>query len=298
MALNFGPTTHASGFDTNLYQGNQPTCAIRSQEIVMRDFGIQIPQEELVKYATEKGWFDDGTPMECVGNLLDTCNIPTHRVENTSIYDLVNELNAGHRIIVGVDANEIWQDKGPIGNWLAKHITDPNHALIVTSLNVDLENPKNTTVLLTDPGSGEIIECPYDTYAHAWKDSNCFMVATDDAAPYQYNPDTKLMEYSNFATDYSVQEFPFTNTFSDIYAFDNTDSYEPFYEDGHISQLTEDMTFDDIIDAFHNHDFSHLGDNMGTTYEDVQLEDIHEYSSGSDFDDIIASVDTECDMDI
>lgn len=277
MALNFGPRTHATGRDENLFQGNQPTCAIRSQEIVLRDFGIQIPQEELIKYASEQGWYDGGTPMECVGNLLDTCNVSTHRVEGASIYDLINELNAGHRVIVGVDAHEIWEDQGPIGNWLAKHIKDPNHALIVTSLNVDLEDPSKTTVLLTDPGSGEIIECPYDKYAHAWKDANCFMVATDEAAPYQYNPDTHQMEYSNFATEYSLCEFPFSNEFADIYAFDNNCDYIPYYSMGHIDQLTEDLSYDDFMESYNNNDFACLEASFESSSEEWDDSDFSTY---------------------
>lgn len=290
MALNVGPRTHATGKDENLFQGNQPTCAIRSQEIVLRDFGIQIPQEELVKYATEQGWYDGGTPMECVGNLLDTCNISTHRVEGASIYDLINELNAGHRVIVGVDAHEIWQDQGPIGNWLARHITDPNHALIVTSLNVDVEDPSKTTVLLTDPGSGEIIECPYDRYAHAWKDANCFMVATDEAAPYQYNPDTKQMEYSNFATEYSISEFPFSNEFSDIYAFNNQCDYNPYYTFGHIDNLTEDLSYADFMDSYENHDFASLESSFDNSVDDTNDYDFSTYNIDMDLFDFISLV--------
>lgn len=276
MALNFGPTTHACGFDENLYQGNQPTCAIRSQEIILRDFGIKIPQEELIRYASEKGWFDsDGTPMACIGNLLDTCHVSTHRVENATIYDLINELNAGHRVIVGIDAHEIWEDQGPIGNWLSRHITDPNHALIVTSLNVDLEDPTKTTVLLTDPGSGEIIECPYGKFAHSWKDADCFMVATNDAAPYQYNPDTRQMEFSNFATLYTMSEFPFTNEFADIYAFEEADNYLPYYENGHIDQISDDFSFADFFEAFENHDFGRLAN----CFEDLACNSYEHFAS-------------------
>ena len=32
-----------------------------------------------------------------------------------------------------------------------------------------------------------------------------------------YNPETQTMEMSNFATDYTIQEFPFHNDFSNIW---------------------------------------------------------------------------------
>ena len=100
-------------YDPNIDQGPQPSCAIRSQEIVLRDYGIAIPQEELIQYAIQKGWYDPdpvngGTPRQCVGNILEACGIPTQRTENATIYDIISELRAGHRVIVSVDAN-VWR---------------------------------------------------------------------------------------------------------------------------------------------------------------------------------------------
>lgn len=293
MAITFGPRTHAIDRDPNLFQGNQPTCAIRSQEIVMRDFGIQIPQEALVKYAEEHGWFDGGTPEDCMANLLETVKIGTHAMDNANIEDLVKELNAGHRVIVAVDAHEIWRDRGIIGNWIADHITDPNHALIVTSLNVDLEDPSKTTVLLTDPGSGEIIECPYSRYAHAWGDSGCHMVATNDAAPYQYNPDTGKMEFSDFATNYSVEEFPFHNTFSDIYEIAAIDDYQPDYGIDNLYKFEDICGDDDCMVSYHDHFFESMGDEYNVMGADS---DVLSTSFG-DEDNILAQEPLEFDID-
>lgn len=261
MPLDFGPQTHTTEFDKFIYQGDQPSCAIRSQELVLRDYGIHIPQDELIKYATEQGWYDHGTRLEDVGKLLETCHVSCHTQTDASIYDLINELSAGHRVIVGVDAHELWHDKGPLGNWIADHFTDPNHALIVTSINVDVEDPNRTMVVVTDPGSGEITEYPLKQFAHSWGDSNCFMVATDEPAPYQYNAETQMMEYSNFATDYTVTQFPFHNEFSDIYTLAEMES-EPFYEEGHLDFLMDDLAYADFNEAFQNHDYSALNESF------------------------------------
>lgn len=53
--LTFGPKVQQTDFDTNIYQGRDPICAIRCQEMILRDYGIQIPKEELTAYATEQG---------------------------------------------------------------------------------------------------------------------------------------------------------------------------------------------------------------------------------------------------
>lgn len=289
MALTFGPRTHSTEFDPNLFQGQEPTCAIRSQEIVMRDFGIQIPQEELVKYATEHGWYDDGTPFECMSNLLNTVHIDTHTQENVSVDDLACELNAGHRVIVAVDAHEIWRDHGPIGNWIADHFVDANHALIVTSLNVDLEDSSKSTVLLTDPGSGEIIECPYDRFLHSWGDSGRYMIATDDAAPYQYNPDTQDMEFSGFATNYTMPEFHLNNEFSSIYDIATQGDYNPIYGLGDTFNFANNGGDIDCITSYYDHDFLNLDDIDKASLSNDEIDEIcqaHRGMVGHTVDDV------------
>lgn len=268
MAIQIGQEVSPMGFDPNLFQDYEDTCAIRSQEIVMRDFGIQIPQDELVDYAEQQGWYDNGTPMDCVGNLLDVVHIETNRFENANGDDLFRELSQGHRVIVGVDAHEIWRDGGPIGNWIADHVKDANHALIVTSLNVDIDDPSKTTVMLTDPGSGEIIECPYSRFAHAWSDSDGFMIATKDAAPYQYNPETHNMELSNFATEFSLSEFPFQNEFTTIPVPEN---YQAFYNSNCLAQVTDDWQDSDDIIAYHRNFEDSADWYMASGNEDIAM---------------------------
>lgn len=67
----------------------------------------------------QKGWFcldpeTGGTEKEDIGNILDVCGISTTRKDNATIDDILSELNAGHRVIVGVDCNELWIKNEPI----------------------------------------------------------------------------------------------------------------------------------------------------------------------------------------
>ena len=58
---------------------------------------------------------------------------------------------------------------------------------------IDTSDPNNTMVVLTDPGTGKtLFECPYERFLSAWNDSECFMVATDDPAPLEFNSDTMI----------------------------------------------------------------------------------------------------------
>lgn len=260
--LTIGPNVPEVHFDYNIFQGVDPTCAVKSQEIILRDFGIQIPQEELKNYAEVQGWYDEGTPECAIGNLLETCNVSTHTAHCDSIYDIINELKDGHRVIVTLDSQEIWYEPDSPEYEFYRQIKNPDHAVIVSSINIDVENPENTTVVLTDPGSGSILQYDLERFTHAWGDSDCYMMATDEPAPYQYNPESQSMEMSNFATDYSIEEFPFHNDFTDIWQVDQL-GYVPYYDEGHLDYLTDNLSYDDFSAYYEDGDWDDLDNLFG-----------------------------------
>lgn len=213
----FGPK---GGLNPVIYQGNEGVCAIRSQQIILRDYGIDISLEELKQYAISNGWYDPspegGTPLWAIGNLLVSCNIPCEQSVDNTVYDLINELAQGHRVIVGVDANELWADRNNdviagAKEWFKDFFVGdtPNHALVVAGVDVNPDNPDDVKVILTDPGTGDLrIEYKLDDFMDAWKDSQCFMVSTETPAPLQYDPETGNEVPSNFA----IAEYINTNS--------------------------------------------------------------------------------------
>lgn len=230
---NYGyePNYNLDLFDPNIYQGANNTCAIRCQQIVLRDYGIMFSQDDLVEYATKKGWFDPdpengGTDKNAVGNIIDDCGIKTIRTDNATIYDIIAELRAGHRVIVTVDADELWVKRQPnvfkrlfgrVKNSFNDSIQDvmgvegANHALIVAGVNVNPNDPKDIHVTLIDTGTGEMcVEYTFKEFENAWKDGNHRMVSTNIPAPYQYNSETHQMEPSGFVTEYrpSMADIP------------------------------------------------------------------------------------------
>lgn len=282
--LTFGPKVTHVEFDENIFQGHDPICAIRCQEMILRDYGIQIPKEELTAYATEQGWYHGkGTKTRDVGNLLETCNIETHSQHCDTVYDLINELKEGHRVIVAVDSHELWAEPGSKEYEFYRNLTHADHALIVTSVNIDPNNPENSTVVLTDPGNGSIMEYEFEKFAHSWKDSNYFMMATDEPAPYQYNAETGCMEVSNFATEFSLQEFPFHNNFTNIWHVEEL-GYVPYYEDGHLCSITDDLSYDDFAYAYNN-------DRLDTLDDSLNMYDNNEELVKIDFSDQNAATD-------
>lgn len=245
-------------FDPYVWQGYDNSCSARAQEIVLRDYGIMIPKENLIDFATQQGWFDPdpingGAPKQSLGNLLDTCHIGTTRTENATIYDIIAELRAGHRVIVSVDCEELWIAKEPNlfkrlhgqvvnrindGIQNLKGIEGANHAIVVAGVNVNPDDPKDITVNIIDSGTGEVcVEYSFEQFYDAWKDGNCLMVSTNIPAPYQYNYETHMMEPSGFATEYTPSTLTLpdglTNRFAlaDTYYTEFSDFVPPYDED-------------------------------------------------------------------
>lgn len=199
---------------SSILQYYNDTCAIRSQQIIMRDYGIDISEEDLREIAIDNGWYTpgDGTQIQDVGSLLTIAGVDCHQSINNTVYDLVGELSQGHRIIVGVDSGELWKRTsfGRLGEKIEDSIglKGADHALIVAGVDVNPNYPNDIKVILTDPGNGGLrIEYKMDDFINAWKDSNCFMVSTEQPAPFKFDPVTNSEVPSGFHSDFACNAF-------------------------------------------------------------------------------------------
>lgn len=168
-----------------IQQQYSDTCAIKSQQIILNEFGIPVTEDQLVQYSYERGWYQGdgtGTTFEDVGNLLEEANIPCTRQENANVFNVVSELSQGHKVIVAVDSGELWGNK--FSAWCNDFFNGdtPDHALIVSG--IDTSDPENIQVIVTDPGNGDYHKSyPLDQFMDAWSDASCYMVSTDVAVP-------------------------------------------------------------------------------------------------------------------
>lgn len=177
-------------------QNSAKTCAIKAQQIILEDYGIKVSTEELIKIAQENGWFleEQGTPLDFVGELLNYYKVNSVQMRNANIYNLMHELSLGHKIIIGVNSNDLAQtsswrnyDEIMIGK-------EANHVLVVAG--IDTSNPNDLQVVLTDPTNSENQKkYPAKQFLEAWEDSGYFMVTTQDPAPLAYNPEMKNFDY-------------------------------------------------------------------------------------------------------
>ena len=244
--------------DPLISQGPEGVCAIRSQQIILRDYGIDVSLEELKQFAIQNGWYQDGggTPMAYVGAIIDACGVGVRQEINCTVYDLVNELAQGHRVIVGVDANELWADRN--GDHYARtqeFIKDifnegANHALIVAGVEVNPNDPEDVKVILTDPGTGDLrIEYTLEQFMDAWEDSDCFMTTTTTPAPYQYDETRGCMVPSNFA----VEQYVNANILplqADVRIPDGYMVSNAYYSEGHLNSIGDDVSYDEFNENF------------------------------------------------
>lgn len=208
-------------FEKQRYANN---CAIETVRTIYGVFsGNYISQDASLHWASQKGYYDSafGTDMYSISPMLTEIGIENREVIGATAKDLANELSQGHAVVVCVDSDELW-DTGLMAElklWLSKHFgidfgdSTANHAVIVTGF--DLRDPDNPLVILNDSGadSGSGQPYPLDKFVEAWKDSNCYYVAS--TAPL---PDNCIQgDISTLATyaDTSEEDTPLTGSTTD-----------------------------------------------------------------------------------
>ena len=168
-------------------------CAVMAQVSLLRQFDVNISEEQAVYECASMGWYGPGGTMpDDVGNLMDLHGVTTHDVHNATIADLAYELQQGHGVIVGVKAEELW-DSGPLADlrqWICdafgldnSTFNPANHAVVITG--IDVTDPGNPQVFINDPGTPDGCRHPYPIgqFMDAWANSDFHYTATNEAIP-------------------------------------------------------------------------------------------------------------------
>ena len=186
-------------------------CAVKAQQMVLHNYGIEVSVEELTELAKKQGWFEEGkgSAFDFVGELLNHYGVESVQMRNAGVYHIMHELSQGHKIIVGVDADAD-ADEG-----------QAQHVMLVAG--IDTTDPNHLKVVVRDPSHPE----QNNTYSanefmERWKHTGCFMVSTKQAAPLSANPEMQNFDY----------ELGYVRKFADV-------AYEEIIkrlaEDGYIS---------------------------------------------------------------
>ena len=156
-------------------QGESGPCALYSQMFIIEEFtGQEIDINDFTAMAESNGWYGPGgtTPLN-LSKMLDAYGIENEMSFHNNINDIEDCLNEGGRVIVAIDADEIWNGEG--GDLFSPNAM-ANHAVEV--IGIDYSNPEQPMVILNDSGSpygrGEMF--PLEDFMDAWKDSECQMI--------------------------------------------------------------------------------------------------------------------------
>ena len=158
-------------------------CAIKAQQMVLRNYGIEASVAELTELAKKQGWFEEGkgSAFDFVGELLNHYGVESVQMRNAGVYHIMHELSQGHKIIVGVDSD-------------AADAAEARHVMLVAG--IDTTDPDHLKVVVRDPSHPEQ-DTSYtaNEFMERWKHTGCFMVSTKQPAPLSANPEMQHFDY-------------------------------------------------------------------------------------------------------
>lgn len=202
----------ASQMDDWIFQNTNDNCAVAAEMSIINQFidgGISLDDASYI--SASNGWYQPGmgTDPSEIGNLMDLAGIPNHTVMGATIDELALELHNGHGVIVGVNADEIW-DQGILNEikqffldaFGLDNINPANHAVVVTG--IDMSDPDHPMVIINDSGTpnGAAVKYPLDQFLDAWENSGFYYTATTAPIPDSplASPSSPGFDFIDFAT--------------------------------------------------------------------------------------------------
>lgn len=145
-------------------EGGRNLCDVQCEAFVLNRCGIDCSVEELLEVAKENHWIHrEGTPLNCIGNLLGYMGMRVSRKYGSSIDDVAKALEKGYGVIVAVDSDKLYPERPDEEDAM-------NHAVVVTGL-------ENENVTLYDPENSVEVKIRLLLFLSAWKESRCYMVS-------------------------------------------------------------------------------------------------------------------------
>jgi hypothetical protein len=203
-----GHGTHVGETDVNgfTHQTTNYTCAVVSQKMILDRFhvtdvktGEPLSEDQLKYEAASHGWLsENGTSLINMDRLLEHHGVSCHWGNDWR--QMIHDLAAGHQVIIGINAVDLWSREGPLG--AIKHLcgeSSPNHAIVVKGIHVSAGG--EAVVVIHDPGqvNGANVEYPLAHFQLALDTHNFLYVATDHSPP-GWSPDDACRSFATHAS--------------------------------------------------------------------------------------------------
>ena len=174
------------------HQHSNASCAVVAQAGIYESLtGHPLSEDAACHMAQQNGIFDPdtGTRPQDMGKLLDILGVPTETHWNASPADLVDALERGDKVMVAVNANEIWHPVHENSGTVVSQ-RPAGHAIWVTG--IERAPDGSYCVILNDSGTpngqGEAVALM--DFQHAWQEFGGEMVVAH--APPAVNPAATL----------------------------------------------------------------------------------------------------------
>ena len=145
-------------------EGGRNLCDIQCEAYVLRHCGIDCETEELLEVAKENHWIRRaGTPLSCIGNLIEYKGLSVKRKFDATLDDVSAALRDGCGVIVAVDSDKLYPER-------PDEEDATNHAIVVVGVSED-------KVTIYDPGNAVEIDIGKHLFVSAWHESHYYTVS-------------------------------------------------------------------------------------------------------------------------
>jgi uncharacterized protein YvpB len=169
----------------------QMTCGLCSCENVLRSFGRDVTETDIVVFAAQRGLCNTdgmdgpnrgscgGTTPDSIAEILTRQGFPASVFEGGSLEDLADNIEQGRGVIIGVNAGALWHDPNSDSGGRA------NHAITVTGVARDPMTGDIQGFFVNDSGNGQAAQfVDASLMREAWEEAGGTQVVTAEARPY------------------------------------------------------------------------------------------------------------------
>jgi hypothetical protein len=158
-------------------QGFETTCGLVACEGILRQFGVEAKESDLLEHALESGHCDvlsGHTSLADQVSILEDFGIPAHSEHNGTVEGLADKLEHGQCAIIEVNSGALWNQPSHYGNGEA------SHAVLVTGIARDPETSAVIGAFYNDSATGESGKfVPRDVLEAAWTEAGGKSVVTE-----------------------------------------------------------------------------------------------------------------------
>lgn len=155
-------------------ENGENICSVLCEAKILQRRGIDVDMDSLLATARSNNWLKpEGTPLYCIGRLLESSALMVTRQYNATINDIKEALKRDNDVIVVVDDDKLYP--GQIDNEDL-----PNHAIGVLEIDdnkglVTIYDPQDNSHFSSWP-TYTITTIGMEDFKMAWHESNNYMV--------------------------------------------------------------------------------------------------------------------------